>query len=240
MSYEISLISQKINNCDLDALRVLGSGTFGAMYHGKWRGVYVAIKNIHYIYFAEKSWIRERMKADFWNEMFILTNLHNLNIIAFYGIFYVGFGMEYLHDQNIILFCLKSDNLLVNLRDPNRPICKCSVLISCVSARGTIPWMASELMNGRRDLISEKALSVLPCAKNHLKIDEAEEAEKDMLSVKTCWVISMIVDMLAKEKYAEEATSESCLMATKASSQEGTSSSELESDKVFEVQLRKW
>ena len=38
----------------------------------------------------------------------------------------VVFGMEYLHGKNIVHFDLKSDNLLVNLRDPHRPICKVS------------------------------------------------------------------------------------------------------------------
>ncbi|KAH0454728.1 hypothetical protein IEQ34_016652 [Dendrobium chrysotoxum] len=81
---------QIIKNCDLDELRELGSGTFGAVYHGKWRGPFVAIKRIHDIYFAGKSWIQEQARADFWNEIFMLANLHHPNIITFYDIVWDG------------------------------------------------------------------------------------------------------------------------------------------------------
>jgi serine/threonine protein kinase len=77
----------------------------------------------------------------------------------------IAFGMEYLHGKKIVHFDLKSDNLLVNLRDPHRPICKvgdlglskvkCQTLISG-GVRGTLPWMAPELLNGTSSLVSEK------------------------------------------------------------------------------------
>lgn len=38
-----------------------------------------------------------------------------------------AFGMEYLHEKNIVHLDLKSHNFLVNMRDPQRPVCKVSV-----------------------------------------------------------------------------------------------------------------
>ncbi|XP_027942161.1 uncharacterized protein LOC114195914 [Vigna unguiculata] len=197
---------QVIKNCDLEELIELGSGTFGTVYHGKWRGTDVAIKRINDRCFAGKHSEQERLRADFWNEAIKLADLHHPNVVAFYGVVLdgpggsvatvteymvngslrnalqkngrnldkrkrlliamdVAFGMEYLHGKNIVHFDLKSDNLLVNLRDPHRPICKvgdlglskvkCQTLISG-GVRGTLPWMAPELLNGSSSLVSEK------------------------------------------------------------------------------------
>ncbi|KQK16804.1 uncharacterized protein LOC100837333 [Brachypodium distachyon] len=197
---------QIIKNDDLEELQELGSGTFGTVYHGKWRGSDVAIKRINDRCFAGKPSEQEKMRNDFWNEASNLADLHHPNVVAFYGVVLDGpggsiatvteymvngslrtallknaksldrrkrliiamdtaFGMEYLHNKNIVHFDLKSDNLLVNLRDPQRPICKvgdlglskvkCQTLISG-GVRGTLPWMAPELLNGSSSLVSEK------------------------------------------------------------------------------------
>ncbi|KAG0464007.1 hypothetical protein HPP92_020076 [Vanilla planifolia] len=197
---------QIIKNIDLEELQELGSGTFGTVYYGKWRGSDVAIKRINNRCFAGKSAEEEKMRDDFWNEASKLADLHHPNVLAFYGVVLdgpggsfatvteymingslrnalhqndrefdqwkrlliamdVAFGMEYLHGRNIVHFDLKSDNLLVNLRDPQRPICKvgdlglskvkCQTLISG-GVRGTLPWMAPELLNGSSNLVSEK------------------------------------------------------------------------------------
>ncbi|CAM0913094.1 unnamed protein product [Alopecurus aequalis] len=197
---------QIIKNSDLEELRELGSGTFGTVYHGKWRGSDVAIKRISDRCFAGKDSEEQRLKTDFWNEACKLASLHHPNVVAFYGVVLdgpggsvatvteymangslrqalqrhekifdrrrrllivmdVAFGMEYLHGKNIVHFDLKSDNLLVNLRDPQRPVCKvgdlglskvkCQTLISG-GVRGTLPWMAPELLNGSSNLVSEK------------------------------------------------------------------------------------
>uniref|UniRef100_A0A0D9WSL3 Protein kinase domain-containing protein n=1 Tax=Leersia perrieri TaxID=77586 RepID=A0A0D9WSL3_9ORYZ len=195
-----------IKNNDLEELQELGSGTFGTVYHGKWRGSDVAIKRINDRCFAGKPSEQDKMRNDFWNEASKLADLHHPNVVAFYGVVLDGpggsiatvteymvngslrtallknaktldrrkrliiamdtaFGMEYLHNKNIVHFDLKSDNLLVNLRDPQRPICKvgdlglskvkCQTLISG-GVRGTLPWMAPELLNGSSSLVSEK------------------------------------------------------------------------------------
>ncbi|RZB66322.1 putative serine/threonine-protein kinase SIS8 isoform D [Glycine soja] len=195
-----------IMNDDLEELKELGSGTFGTVYHGKWRGTDVAIKRIKKICFTGRSSEQERLTVEFWREAEILSKLHHPNVVAFYGVVQDGpggtmatvaeymvdgslrhvllrkdryldrrkrliiamdaaFGMEYLHSKNIVHFDLKCDNLLVNLKDPMRPICKVgdfglskikrNTLVSG-GVRGTLPWMAPELLNGSSNKVSEK------------------------------------------------------------------------------------
>ncbi|GAB2286566.1 hypothetical protein Dimus_020962 [Dionaea muscipula] len=197
---------QIIRNEDLEELRELGSGTFGTVYHGKWRGTDVAIKRIKRSCFSGRSSEQERLTVEFWREAEILSKLHHPNVVAFYGVVRDGpggtlatvteymvdgslrhvllrkdrqldrrkrviiamdaaFGMEYLHSKNIVHFDLKCDNLLVNLKDPSRPICKVgdfglskikrNTLVSG-GVRGTLPWMAPELLNGSSNKVSEK------------------------------------------------------------------------------------
>eukprot|EP00268_Persea_americana_P042145 TRINITY_DN42145_c0_g2_i1.p1 TRINITY_DN42145_c0_g2~~TRINITY_DN42145_c0_g2_i1.p1 ORF type:complete len:191 (+),score=41.14 TRINITY_DN42145_c0_g2_i1:453-1025(+) len=77
-----------------------------------------------------------------------------------------AFGMEYLHEKNVVHFDLKSHNFLVNMRDPHRPICKIGDLgLSKVKqktlvsggVRGTLPWMAPELLTvGKSNMVTEK------------------------------------------------------------------------------------
>ncbi|KAM7501556.1 hypothetical protein LguiB_000460 [Lonicera macranthoides] len=197
---------QTIKNADLEELQELGSGTYGTVYYGKWRGTDVAIKRIKKSCFSGRSSEQERLTKDFWREAQILSNLHHPNVVAFYGVVPDGaggtlatvtefmangslsnvllkkdrsldrhrkliiamdaaFGMEYLHLKNIVHFDLKCDNLLVNLRDPQRPICKVgdfglsrikrNTLVTG-GVRGTLPWMAPELLNGSSSRVSEK------------------------------------------------------------------------------------
>ncbi|XP_024993772.1 probable serine/threonine-protein kinase drkD [Cynara cardunculus var. scolymus] len=197
---------QTIKNADLEELRELGCGTFGTVYHGKWRGTDVAIKRIREGCFSGKPSEQDRLTKDFWREAQILSQLHHPNVVALYGVVRDGpggtlstvteymangslrhvlsdknrvldrrkklmiaqdaaIGMEYLHLKNIVHFDLKCDNLLVNLGDPERPVCKVGDFglsrikrNSLVSggARGTLPWIAPELLAGSSSRVSEK------------------------------------------------------------------------------------
>lgn len=52
----------------------------------------------------------------------------------------VALGMEYLHEKNIVHFDLKSNNLLVNMRDPRRPVCKVIDLLLSIYIFPLLPF----------------------------------------------------------------------------------------------------
>jgi hypothetical protein len=54
-------VFQIIKNNGLEELQELGSGTFGTVYHGKWRGTDVAIKRINGSCFTGKPSEQEKM-----------------------------------------------------------------------------------------------------------------------------------------------------------------------------------
>jgi len=197
---------QIISNEDLEDLREMGSGAFGMVFHGKWKGSDVAIKRIKNSCFMLPSSQADKLITEFWREAAIISKLHHPNILAFYGVVNNGpgatlatvtefmvngslkkvllrkdkyldwrkrimlamdaaIGMEYLHSKDIVHFDLKCDNLLVNVKDPSRPICKVAdfglskmkqaTLVSG-GMRGTLPWMAPELLTMSGTKVSEK------------------------------------------------------------------------------------
>jgi serine/threonine protein kinase len=112
---------QIIKNKDLEELQELGSGTFGTVYHGHWRGSDVAIKRVTGRCFAVQPSEQEKIvcshtsylccflffllelvctlirhkyfqRADFWNEASKLADLHHPNVLAFYGVVLDGPG----------------------------------------------------------------------------------------------------------------------------------------------------
>ncbi|KAI6681726.1 hypothetical protein NL676_035607 [Syzygium grande] len=197
---------QTIKTTDVECIKELGSGTYGTVYYGKWRGSDVAIKRLKSCCFTDGAAREDRLVADFWKEAHLLGQLHHPNIVAFYGVVSDGpvtslatvteymvngslkqvlrkkdrtidrrkrliiamdaaFGMEYLHEKNIVHFDLKSHNFLVNMRDPQRPVCKIGDLglskikkktLVSGGVRGTIPWMAPELFNNKNSMVTEK------------------------------------------------------------------------------------
>nr|CAD1834182.1 unnamed protein product [Ananas comosus var. bracteatus] len=197
---------QVISNSDLEEIRELGSGNFGTVFYGKWRGSDVAIKRLKPICLSGGESGEEKMVMDFWKEARLLGQLHHPNVVAFYGVVAeepernlalvteymvngslkqvlkrkdrtidrrkrvliamdAAFGMEYLHEKNIVHFDLKSHNFFMNMRDPHRPVCKIGDLgLSKVKQRtlvsggirGTIPWMAPELFSCTKNMVTEK------------------------------------------------------------------------------------
>jgi hypothetical protein len=79
---------QIIKNSDLEELQELGSGTFGTVYHGKWRGTDVAIKRINDRCFAGKPSEQERMVCFHSSLCFFFVPSHLLSF-AFIDVIHV-------------------------------------------------------------------------------------------------------------------------------------------------------
>ncbi|KAK4399539.1 Serine/threonine-protein kinase CTR1 [Sesamum angolense] len=157
---------QIIKNRDLEELRELGSGTYGTVYHAEfWHeaGILSKLHHPNVVAFygvvqdgpgGTLATVTEYMVNGSLRHALISKDRHldrrKRLIIAMDA----AFGMEYLHSRNIVHFDLKCDNLLVNLKDPSRPICK--KYIGYWWCPGTLPWMAPELLNGSSSKVSEK------------------------------------------------------------------------------------
>ena len=72
-------------NDDLEELKELGSGTFGTVYHGKWRGTDVAIKRIKKTCFMGRSSELERLVILMNSSCLLL-----LHYFRFYYYYYFG------------------------------------------------------------------------------------------------------------------------------------------------------
>nr|GEY57874.1 serine/threonine-protein kinase [Tanacetum cinerariifolium] len=163
---------QIIKNTDLEELHELGSGMFGTVYHGKCRGTDVAIKRIRKSCFAGKSSEQERLMKDFWREAQMLSNLHHPNVVALYGVEPDGPGgtlsrvTEYMTNRSLRHVLIENNRALdwrkkliiardaaigmeYHVDDFGLSRIKPNTFVSG-GVRGTLPWMAPELLNGSR------------------------------------------------------------------------------------------
>ncbi|KAE8677689.1 Detected protein of unknown function [Hibiscus syriacus] len=158
---------QIIKNADIEELQELGSGTFGTVYYANGEEQMLLLRESKKVAFpaghrSESDGPEGTMATV--TEYMVNGSLRNALLKKDRALdrcrkvilaLDAAFGMEYLHSKNIVHFDLKCDNLLINLKDPQRPICKRNTLVSG-GVRGTLPWMAPELLNGSSTRVSEK------------------------------------------------------------------------------------
>ncbi len=68
-----------INYKDIQLGKQIGIGSYGLVFHGKWKGIDVAVKR-----FIKQN-LTERSLLEFRAEMAILSELHHPNIVLFVG-----------------------------------------------------------------------------------------------------------------------------------------------------------
>ncbi|KAL8139113.1 hypothetical protein V2J09_005114 [Rumex salicifolius] len=93
LHYSFVFLIQIIKNADVEDLRELGSGTYGTVFHGKWRGTDIAIKRIKKSCFSGSSLEQERLLFQM-----VTLDLRKKLLIALDA----AIGMEYLHSRNIV------------------------------------------------------------------------------------------------------------------------------------------
>lgn len=102
---------QTIKNDDLEEIRELGSGTYGSVFHGKWRGCDVAIKRIKASCFDGRPSERERLVC------FISLLVIDLRIgsIAKFLFTYFRVKTSYLYSSNTgVISCFVEKNVAVD------------------------------------------------------------------------------------------------------------------------------
>lgn len=68
-----------VNYEDIQLGKQIGMGTYGVVYEGKWKGIWVAVKRF------VKQKLDERGMLEFRAETAILSQLHHPNIVLFIG-----------------------------------------------------------------------------------------------------------------------------------------------------------
>lgn len=75
-----SRLSTKLNSRDIEFGEILGTGGFGTVYRGKWRGADVAIKSYH-----EGVVMNDLMRAEIDREVELCASLRSQFIVTFFG-----------------------------------------------------------------------------------------------------------------------------------------------------------
>ena len=91
---------QQIPAPDIELIKELGRGSFGSVWLGKWRGIDVAVKELHTC--NTDTLEGQKSLSDLYKEADTLSRLHHPTVVTFYGVVTSGMGahpgtvMEYM------------------------------------------------------------------------------------------------------------------------------------------------